>query len=114
VIDTGHEVGASLPLTASVMEMMQWLKDTDCAADDHSALVKYYEALQGPIYAVKSDFHSRLKRIIKTRRPLQAPRFYNPKGRGDTYAPAPILFPAAVYNGAAKNEKVSKYLFSKQ
>lgn len=44
-IDTGHDVGASLPLTASVMEMMQWLKASGYEMEDHSALVRYYEYL---------------------------------------------------------------------
>lgn len=42
---TAHEVGVPLPLTAAVMEMMQWLKASGCEAEDHSSLVKYYEAL---------------------------------------------------------------------
>ena len=45
VIETGHAVGAPLPLTTSVMEMMQWLKNNGCEKEDHSALVKYYESL---------------------------------------------------------------------
>lgn len=44
-LDTGHGVGASLPLTASVMEMMQWLKKEGCGQEDHSSLAKYYENL---------------------------------------------------------------------
>lgn len=47
VLDTGHEVGAALPLTAQVMEMMQWLKANGKEAEDHSAIVQYYEALAG-------------------------------------------------------------------
>ena len=46
-IDTGHGVGAPLPLTAQVMEMMQWLHKEDCGQEDHSALAKYYEYLAG-------------------------------------------------------------------
>jgi len=45
VLDTGHNTGAFMPLTASVMEMMQWLNAEGCSAEDHSALVKYYEHL---------------------------------------------------------------------
>jgi len=48
-LDTGHEVGAPLPLTAAVMEMMQWLKANGYEGEDHSALVRYYE------YLSKSD-----------------------------------------------------------
>lgn len=44
-LDTGHNVGAPLPLTATVMEMMQWLKAGHYESEDHSALVRYYEAL---------------------------------------------------------------------
>lgn len=44
-LDTGHDVGAPLPLTASVMEMMQWLKTNGYEGEDHSALVRYYEYL---------------------------------------------------------------------
>lgn len=49
VLETGHEYGSPLPLTSSVMEMMQWLKANGCEADDHSALAKYYENLAGTI-----------------------------------------------------------------
>lgn len=48
-LDTGHDVGAPLPLTAAVMEMMQWLKANGYEGEDHSALVRYYE------YLSKSD-----------------------------------------------------------
>ena len=44
-LDAGHDVGASLPLTAQIMEMMQWLKANGCETEDHSSLVKYYENL---------------------------------------------------------------------
>lgn len=44
-LDTGHEVGASLPLTAAVLEMMTALKAAGHASDDHSGLVRYYETL---------------------------------------------------------------------
>ncbi len=46
-IDTGHDVGAPLPLTATVMEMMQWLKSSGHDTEDHSSLVRYYEFLSG-------------------------------------------------------------------
>ena len=45
VLDTAHEVGAPLPLTSSVMEMMQALKVDGLGQKDHSSLVKYYEKL---------------------------------------------------------------------
>jgi len=44
-IDTGHSVGSPLPLTAMVMEMMQWLKASGFEMEDHSSLVRYYEYL---------------------------------------------------------------------
>ena len=44
-LETGHEVGAFLPLTSQVMEMMQWLKANGKEKEDHSAIVRYYEAL---------------------------------------------------------------------
>lgn len=45
VLETSHEVGVPLPLTAAVMEMMQSLKVDGFEAEDHSSLVKYYEKL---------------------------------------------------------------------
>ena len=45
VLDTAHGVGAPLPLTAAVMEMMQAIKLDGCGTEDHSPLVKYYEKL---------------------------------------------------------------------
>lgn len=44
-LDTGHGVGAPLPLTASVMEMLQTLHADGCGQEDHSAIVKYYEKI---------------------------------------------------------------------
>ena len=46
-LETGHETGAPLPLTAAVMEMMQTLRAGGCGQDDHSALAKYYAKLSG-------------------------------------------------------------------
>lgn len=42
-ISAAHATDTSVPLTAQVMEMMQALKNDGCAAEDHSALVRYYE-----------------------------------------------------------------------
>lgn len=47
VLETGHEVGSPLPLTAMVMEMMQTLHADGYGQDDHSALAKYYAKLSG-------------------------------------------------------------------
>ena len=44
-IETGHGVGAPLPLTVQVQEMLEWLHFNDCGSDDHSAIAKYYEQL---------------------------------------------------------------------
>jgi 2-hydroxy-3-oxopropionate reductase len=45
VLETGHDLGSPLPLSASVMEMMQTLKVLGQENSDHSALVQYYEKL---------------------------------------------------------------------
>lgn len=47
VIDTAHNVGAPLPMTTVVMEMMQWLRKEGKDMLDHSAIVQYYEDLSG-------------------------------------------------------------------
>lgn len=44
-LETGHSVGAPLPLSAQVMEIMQRLHADGCGQDDHSGIVKYYEKL---------------------------------------------------------------------
>ncbi|MCL5676786.1 MAG: 2-hydroxy-3-oxopropionate reductase [Firmicutes bacterium] len=45
VLETSHQLGIPLPLTASVLEMMQALKVDGHGDEDHSALVKFYEKL---------------------------------------------------------------------
>lgn len=45
VLDCAHAVGASVPMTASVMEILQWLHAHDYGECDHSAIAKYYEYL---------------------------------------------------------------------
>ena len=45
VLETSHELGVSLPLTAAVMEMMQALKVDGMGDADHCSLVKYYEKM---------------------------------------------------------------------
>jgi 2-hydroxy-3-oxopropionate reductase len=42
-LDTSHEFGAPLPLTASVMAIMQALKIDDLGDSDHGAIVRYFE-----------------------------------------------------------------------
>ncbi len=44
-LETGHSVGSPLPLTASVMEMLQFLHANDCGQCDHSAIANYYEEI---------------------------------------------------------------------
>ncbi len=44
-LDTAHALNVPVPLTASIMETMQALKNDDMAANDHSAIVRYYEKL---------------------------------------------------------------------
>ncbi|MGC6389819.1 2-hydroxy-3-oxopropionate reductase [Ewingella sp. S1.OA.A_B6] len=44
-LDTSHSVGAQLPLTSLVMEMMQALKADGHGQSDHSAIARYYENL---------------------------------------------------------------------
>ena len=44
-LETSHEMGVPLPLTAAVMEMMQALKVDDMGDADHSSLVRYYEKM---------------------------------------------------------------------
>ncbi|MCD8349512.1 MAG: 2-hydroxy-3-oxopropionate reductase [Planctomycetaceae bacterium] len=46
-IDTGHDVGSPLPLSAQVMEMFQTLRADGAGADDHSALAKWYAKVSG-------------------------------------------------------------------
>lgn len=46
-LDTGHSVGAPLPLTAAVQEILQWLHNNGEGQSDHSAIVKYYEKITG-------------------------------------------------------------------
>ena len=46
-IETGHKVGAPLPLTGEVQEMLENLHFDGCGADDHSALAKYYAKISG-------------------------------------------------------------------
>jgi 2-hydroxy-3-oxopropionate reductase len=44
-LDTSHELSASLPLTAVVMEILQALKADGCGKDDHCGIIKYYEKI---------------------------------------------------------------------
>jgi 2-hydroxy-3-oxopropionate reductase len=44
-LDTAHALNVPVPLTASIMETLQALKNDDLGASDHSAIVRYYEKL---------------------------------------------------------------------
>jgi 2-hydroxy-3-oxopropionate reductase len=44
-LDTAHNLGVPIPLTAEVMETLQGLKNDGYAANDHSAIVRHYEKL---------------------------------------------------------------------
>ncbi|MBM3859496.1 MAG: tartronate semialdehyde reductase [Verrucomicrobia bacterium] len=46
-LDTAHGVGVSLPLTGSVLEFLQALKDGGHGGDDHGGLIRFYEQLAG-------------------------------------------------------------------
>ncbi len=46
-LDTAHDAGAPVPLTAVVMEIMQVLKADGKAKDDHGGLIRFYEKLAG-------------------------------------------------------------------
>jgi 2-hydroxy-3-oxopropionate reductase len=45
VLETSHEIGVPLPLTAAVMEIMQALKVDGLGDADHGSLIRYYEKL---------------------------------------------------------------------
>lgn len=42
-LETGNEIGVPLPLTASVLQMMQALKVDNLGESDHGALIRFYE-----------------------------------------------------------------------
>jgi len=46
-LECAHAVGAPVPMTASVQEVLEWLHAHDCGQNDHSAIAKYYEYLTG-------------------------------------------------------------------
>ena len=46
-LDTSHELGAPLLLTAAVLEMFTALKAGGHEGDDHSGLVQFYESIAG-------------------------------------------------------------------
>jgi 2-hydroxy-3-oxopropionate reductase len=44
-LDTAHEIGVSVPLSAAVMEVMQALKVDGKGSDDHGGIIQFYEKL---------------------------------------------------------------------
>lgn len=47
VLETSHEMGVPLPLTAQVMEMLQAVKTDGFGESDHGRLIHFYEKLAG-------------------------------------------------------------------
>ena len=47
VLDCAHAVGAPVPMTAEVQEILQWLHNHEKGQADHSAIARYYEYLSG-------------------------------------------------------------------
>ena len=46
-LDCAHTVGAPVPMTAAVQEILQWLHSNGKGQADHSAIAQYYEHLTG-------------------------------------------------------------------
>jgi len=46
-LDCAHTVGAPVPMTAAVQEVLQWMHNHDGGQKDHSAIAQYYEHLTG-------------------------------------------------------------------
>lgn len=46
-LDCAHSVGALVPMTAGVQEILQWLHNHEGGQKDHSAIAQYYEHLTG-------------------------------------------------------------------
>ena len=46
-LDCAHSVGAPVPMTASVQEILQWMHSHEGGGKDHSAIAQYYEYLSG-------------------------------------------------------------------
>ncbi len=45
VLDCAHTVGAPVPMTAQVQEILQWMHNHEGGQKDHSAIAQYYEYL---------------------------------------------------------------------
>lgn len=46
-LNAAHAIYSPVPFTAQAMEIMQFLNADGCGADDHDAMVKYYEKISG-------------------------------------------------------------------
>ncbi|MDO4267131.1 MAG: 2-hydroxy-3-oxopropionate reductase [Eubacteriales bacterium] len=46
-LNAAHAISAPSPLTAQLMEVMQFLRSEGCDKEDHSSIVKYYEKISG-------------------------------------------------------------------
>lgn len=46
-LECAHSVGAPVPMTAQVQEIMQWMHNHEGGQKDHSAIAQYYEYLTG-------------------------------------------------------------------
>ena len=46
-LNAAHAISAPSPLTAQLMEIMQFLRADGCDKDDHAGIVKYYEKISG-------------------------------------------------------------------
>jgi 2-hydroxy-3-oxopropionate reductase len=46
-LDTAHEIGAPIPLTGQVMEILQALKVEGKQSQDHGGIIQFYEGLAG-------------------------------------------------------------------
>jgi 2-hydroxy-3-oxopropionate reductase len=46
-LETAHSIGAPVPITALVMEILQEPKVDGKAGDDHGGLIRFYEKIAG-------------------------------------------------------------------
>lgn len=46
-LNAAHAISSPAPLTAEMMEIMQFLRSEGCDKEDHSSIVKYYEKISG-------------------------------------------------------------------
>lgn len=46
-LNAAHAISSPAPLTAQMMEVMQFLRSEGCDKEDHASIVKYYEKISG-------------------------------------------------------------------